>query len=166
MLPPDARLVPPGLAEDEEEVADAPGCGDMKADDAQFLEAGEAPFVALHVAAGEEVTIEMRRAVTASERHGHYRLVLPLPYDGSAAFAPRLSAQVEVTTPQPVRQLNSPTHGGTTVGLGSTTATLTSPDGRAYGGRYLTVEYELDSMTSSGPAIPPQAAWGGEARTR
>ena len=164
VLPPDARLVPPGLADDEEGIADAPGCGDMVADDAQFLEAGEAPLVALHVAPGEEITIETRRAASASERNGRYRLVLPLPNDSSAAFVPRFSAQVEVTTPQPVRQLLSPTHSGTTVGIGSTTATLTIPDGRVYGGRYLAVEYEFDTLPSTGSVMPSQAAWGGEAR--
>jgi hypothetical protein len=161
-LPPDARLLPPGLAEDED-VEDRVGCDDVSDQHAQYLEAGETPIVILQVAPGEEVTIETRRPTAMSERNGVYRLVLPLAHDADAPFAPRFSAQVEVTTPHAVRRLHSSTHGGATHGLGATTATLTIPEGRAYGGRYLAVEFELDRGTVDGAAAHAPA-WGGEAR--
>ena len=162
-LPPDARVLPPGLADDEEAV-DAGGCGDDADSHAQFLEAGETPIVILQVAPGEDVTIETRRPAAMTERNGTYRIVLPLPHDPDAPFAPRFSAQVEVTTPRPVRRLQSATHGGATRGLGATTATLTIPEGRVYGGRYLAVEFEVDRAVAPHPPALP-AAWGGELRS-
>ena len=161
-LPPDARLVPLGLADDEEAI-EGGGCGDDADDHAQFLEAGETPIVILQVAPGEDVVIETRRPTAMSERNGTYRLVLPLPHDADAPFAPRFSAQVEVTTQHAVRRLQSTTHGGATLGLGETTATLTIPEGRVYGGRYLAVEFEVDRGAAP-RAQPLPAAWGGELR--
>ena len=161
-LPPDARVLPPGLADDEEAIG-AFGCGDDAENHAQYLEAGETPIVILQVAPGEDVTIETRRPAAMTERGGTYRLVLPLPHDADAPFAPRFSAQVEVTTPHAVRRLQSTTHGGATQGLGATTATLTIPEGRAYGGRYLAVEFELDrAVAQRAPSTP--SGWGGELR--
>ena len=159
-LPPDARVLPPGLSDDEEAID---GCGDDAEDHAQYLEAGETPIVILQVAPGEEVTIETRRPAAMTERNGTYRLVLPLPHDADAPFAPRFSAQVEVTAPQAVRRLQSATHGGTTLGLGATTATLTIPEGRVYGGRYLAVEFEVERAALPRVEALP-AAWGREVR--
>jgi hypothetical protein len=159
-LPPDARVLPPGLADDEDAIG---ACSDDAEGHAQYLEAGEMPIVILKVAPGEDVTIETRRPAVMTERNGTYRLVLPLPHDADAPFAPRFSAQVEVTAPHAVRRLHSATHGGTPFGLGATTATLTIPEGRVYGGRYFAVEFDVDR------AAPPRAqalpaAWGGEVR--
>jgi hypothetical protein len=152
----------------EESIEPSDDCGgDVSAADAEFLEAGERvpPRVDVGyvtVAPGEEITLETHRVVDLA-RYGYgYRLVLPLPVDRSAPYAPQFTADVAVDGTQAIKQLASPTHGGPAAGLGSRHAQLAVPGGRAYIGPQFVVDIEFDANI----AAPRYALWGGETHAR
>jgi hypothetical protein len=153
---------------------DIGGCGDEPYDVAQFAEAGETMNVGYErgsviVAPGEEVTLVLARPVDLISRGERHRLVLPLDFARGGSFTPRFSAEVQVTAAQPVQSLESATHGGEVMGVGSTSARLVIPEGQVYEARFLAFDFELGSATAElqQPADAPvrnAALWGGEGR--
>lgn len=147
------------LAMADTEQEDAFGCADEPAALAQFAEAGEPATRyqqhTLHVAPGEEITIELRRPAALLVRGNRYRLVLPLAADRNAAFVPQFSADVVIDAAAPLRALASATHRGEVSGINESQARLTVPNGPAYGNGFFAFDFELDLPA---PAVAQRTA--------
>ncbi|HTT11737.1 MAG TPA: hypothetical protein VMG60_12665 [Burkholderiaceae bacterium] len=145
-------------------------CGGTDADeqddaaDAEFIEAGEPNPLNVQTGVvwldpGDEVTLVSIRPADLLKRDVRRRVVLVLPPPPAGQPVPQFSAEVEVAATQPIVALGSATHGGDVDGLGSSRARLFIPNGRVYEARFLSVDFELGTVTQEAAR-----RWGNEDR--
>jgi hypothetical protein len=154
-----------GIDDETDLVVDEPGCGGAdEADDAQFIEAGEASPQNLQsgmvwLEPGDEITVVSVRPADVFRRDTRGRVVIVLPPAPAGVPAPQFSAEVDVDARQPIVALTSATHGGAVDGLGGSHARLFVPNGRVYQARFLSVDFELGAVGQETPRY-----WGNEDR--
>lgn len=158
-----------GIDDETDLVIDEPGCGgpaeaDAADDTAQFIEAGETDPQNIQsgmvwLEPGDEVTLVSMRPADVFRRDTRGRVVIVLPPAPAGQPAPQFSAEVAVDARQPIVALTSATHGGDVDGLGGSHARLFVPNGRVYEARFLSVDFELGTVTQETPRY-----WGNEDR--
>ncbi len=138
--------------------------GNLSADAAQFIEAGETDprtqeAGVVWLAPGDEITVVTTRDADVFRRDNRRRVVLVMPPAPSGQPAPQFSAEIDVDAPQPIVALGSATHGGEVDGLGGSRARLFIPNGKVYEARFLSVDLELGAATQD-----TARRWGNEDR--
>ena len=157
-----------GVDDESELVIDEAGCGGGEADEpgdvAQFIEAGEPIPQKIQsgmvwLEPGDEITVVSVRPADVFRRDSRGRVLVVLPPAPAGQAAPQFSAQVDVDASRPIIALGSATHGGEIDGVGGSRARLFVPNGPVYQARFLSVDYELGTVTQETPRH-----WGNEDR--
>jgi hypothetical protein len=164
--PPIDATDPDGDAATRAAGAPLEGCGDLRPEHAEFLEAGglwDAPARDVAIVRGDRLVVETLDEMPLAVRGSRRRLALPLAA-AFAAPAARFSAEVSIAAGGALAALGSGTHAAQVDGLGEAFGRLVVAEGEARAGRFFAFEFdEVDAPDAAvGLQTTPRMAWGGE----